>query len=104
MPVKTIKTKRRLLYAVYRNLKSVAPREFATTEEIKATIQDILPELEGSVEKFNNIIERAGEVNAKLTTITLIRANDIKNYGTKLYVNVFTFENLPFFFLTFTRK
>ena len=47
--LKSLKLKRVFAWTIYNNLTNVPPKEYPTTEEIKATLNDILPEFEQHV-------------------------------------------------------
>ncbi len=63
---KTLKTKRRLLYAVYNSLKRIPPREYPSTEEIKIVLEDILPEFKKHVLEYIAVVRNATAVNARI--------------------------------------
>lgn len=66
MSLKTLKTKRRLLYAVYNSLKRIPPKEYLSTEEIKIVIEDILPEFKKYVLEYIAVVRKATAINARI--------------------------------------
>ncbi len=64
--MKILKTKRIFLYSVYRALRETPPKEFPTTEEIKVTIDNILPALKEVSIGFTKALDGVDEVNREV--------------------------------------
>lgn len=60
--LKSLKLKRVFAWTIYNNLTNVPPKEYPTTEEIKATLNDILPEFEQHVGEYVKMNAEAKEV------------------------------------------
>lgn len=73
MSVKTLKLKRVYAYAMYNGLRNIPPKDYTTTNEIKHTINDIMPALKvhlaeylSRLEKVRDLQERAQESEEKM--------------------------------------
>lgn len=66
MASKILKTKRRLLFAVYNALKRIPPREYPSTEEIKIVLEDILPEFKKHVLEYIVVVRKATAINIRI--------------------------------------
>jgi hypothetical protein len=70
MAVKTLKTKRVFAFAFWSQLRNTAPKDFPTTEELKSTINDILPVLKSQAGEYPEIMRKANEVADTLGNIS----------------------------------
>lgn len=68
MAEKTLRVKRSFVWAIYSNLKNMPPKEYPTTEEIKDTIQKILPALKEHVTEYAEMSKEATELAGKVSS------------------------------------
>lgn len=66
MAVKTLKTKRVFVYAMWNNLRNTAPKDYPTTNEIKNTINEILPALKEGLGEYPVIMKKAVDLSEKI--------------------------------------
>ena len=66
--VKTLKIKRVFAYAIYNNLKNIAPKDYPTTGEIKSTIGAILPGVKQHISKYLDIVKFAEELSESVVS------------------------------------
>jgi hypothetical protein len=66
MATKTLQIKRVFAWTIYDNLRKIAPKDYPTTAEIKATLSDILPALKPMSEKYASVLKRAEETQEKI--------------------------------------
>lgn len=74
MPIKTLKLKRVFAYTIYRSLKSMPPKEYPTTGEIKTTISDILPAFKVHIEEYTKMSDKVDEFAVKVAAKELTEA------------------------------
>jgi len=67
MATKTLKIKRVLAWSVYNNLKSIPPKDYPTTGEIKSTLSDIMPVFKPAVDEYSKMMDRVTDVQEKLS-------------------------------------
>lgn len=63
---KTLSIKRVYAYAIYNALRSVPPKDYPTTGEIKITISDILPAFKEHIGEYLEMFKKAQEVSVKV--------------------------------------
>jgi hypothetical protein len=66
MSTKALKIKRVFVWAIYSNLRSVAPKDYPSTAEIKSTINEILPALKEEVTFYVELLKRAEDLQFKI--------------------------------------
>jgi len=62
MSQKTLKIKRVFAWSIFRSLRVKPPKDYPTTEEIKATISDLLPALKAPVVVYFTLAKKAEEI------------------------------------------
>jgi hypothetical protein len=61
--MKTIKTKRVFVWAMYDNLRRIPPKEYPTTQEIKSTLLDVMPVLKEQVPEYIEMMKEAEKIS-----------------------------------------
>lgn len=59
MSQKILKIKRVYAYAIYNSLRITPPKDYPTTEEIKVTIGEILPEFKKNIVEYLEMVKKA---------------------------------------------
>lgn len=67
MAIKTLKIKRVFAFTIHRGLKTLPPKEYPTTDEIKKTITDILPALKMHIQTYLDMSSKAEELAVKVS-------------------------------------
>jgi len=62
MPDKKLKIKRIFTYTIYNFLRSVPPKEYPTTGEIKVTISSIMPALKEHLSAYMDLMKRVDDM------------------------------------------
>src|SRR3990167_2990647 len=65
---KTLKIRRVFVWAIYDNLKRIAPKNYPTTGEIKSTISDILPALQEYIGSYIEFRKAAEELMQRVAS------------------------------------
>lgn len=63
---KTLKTKKIFVWAIYQNLRSIPPKDYPSTGEIKSTITEVLPALKAVVSEYVEFFKRGEDLNEKM--------------------------------------
>jgi len=63
---KTLKTKRVFVYAIYNNLRMTPPKDYPTVQEIKSTINSILPALKEAVSGYLDLFKKVEALGERI--------------------------------------
>jgi hypothetical protein len=86
MSKKTLKIKRIFAYTIYNNLRSIPPKDYPSTGEIKSTISVVLPALKEHISKFLEIFKKAEDLSIK------VKQNKISEADSKIEVDKYNEE------------
>ena len=64
--MKTLKIKRIFVYTIYNGLRTMPPKDYPTTGEIKTTITEVLPNFKSHLEAYLGMMKEAEEIGVKM--------------------------------------